>query len=114
MILLEIPKENDKSESLLCKMMNMIQTQTLEIIELIRQVRILQCLLEASSNTQNLQIESLTERYNLELPVKTEEDFNKLEENLEREHSFKKEFVSHDSLFNILLYFVLFLCITFN
>ena len=75
--------------------MRAIQAQNVEIKDLSRQIADLRSMVEASSLTKNIEAKSLAERYQLEIPLKTEEDFTDLETLLENDRSFSKEFVSY-------------------
>ena len=75
--------------------MRALQAQNLEIKELTRQVDNLRSMVEASSLITNIEAKSLAERYNLEIPLKTEEELTELERLLDNDRSFSKEFVSY-------------------
>lgn len=73
--------------------MDFLTRQESDIKQIKRDIGYLRTLIEAANDANHVQPESLAERHGLELPLKTEEDFQKMEKCLES-NSFSKEFVS--------------------
>lgn len=73
---------------------NQIENQAHEINELKLVIVRLESTIERFCTSQNLETQSLNTKYDIELPVTSEEDLEKVTTLLNTNNSFKKEFVS--------------------